>query len=212
MKIIKRAAEALSYKASPHIRMPCLFAEKQKVTKSFYDLAHMSEVIGAVTYTKVKCKRSNSDNETQTHLEEVLHIQIVTDADLKIRDLDFRFEAAASGSVSLTAAKLFEQTHIKERFKQNEFRGRLLLGDESMKCTSYLYTPVACATTLAEQAFNNAQRLTYEPARICLKRWRQRFGILDNEWQGSCLTTRHVLVSLTLLHNLAIEWGDNTLG
>ncbi|XP_023296440.2 protein ALP1-like [Lucilia cuprina] len=211
LKISKRVAEALSFKASRYIRMPCLLLEKEKVTKSFYDLAHMPQVIGAVTHTKVKCKRSNVDNETSTKSDDILHIQIVTDADLKIRDLDCRFQMPAMGYNKLTAADIFAQTRIKERFEQNEFRGRLLLGDDSMKCTSYLYTPVTCAISLAEQAFNNAQRLTYEPARFCLNLWRQRFAILDNELYGSSSTNRHVIVALVLLHNMAIEWRDSSL-
>lgn len=209
LKIIRRVAEALAFKASRYLRMPCLLAEKQKVTKSFYDLAHMSQVIGAVIYTKVKCKRSNSDNDTQIKPDEFLHIQIVSDADFKIRDLDFRFKSAA-GKV-FTAAELFIQTRIKERFEQNEFRGRLLLGDSLMKCSSSLYTPVTCALTLAEQAFNNAHRLTYEPARICLKLWRKRFAILDREWHGSSSTNRHIVVALALLHNMAVEWNDSSI-
>ncbi|KAM7351572.1 putative nuclease HARBI1 [Cochliomyia hominivorax] len=212
-KISKRVAEALSFKASRYIRMPCLLLEKEKVTKSFYSLAQMPQVIGAVTHTKVTCKRSANDKETQTKPDDILHIQIVTDADLKIRDLDCRFQSTATtgSSSTLTSAEIFAQTRIKERFEQNEFRGRLLLGDSSLKCTSYLYTPVPCAFTLAEQAFNHAQRLTYEPARFCLNLWRQRFAILDNELYGSASTNRHVIVALVLLHNMAIEWDDKAM-
>ncbi|XP_065356884.1 uncharacterized protein LOC135951206 [Calliphora vicina] len=211
LKISKRVAEALSFKASRYIRMPCLLLEKEKVTKSFYDLAHMPQVIGALTHTKVKCKRSNGDNEMQAKTDDILHIQIVTDADFKIRDLDCRFQTSSVGSNMFTPVEIFAQTRIKERFEQNEFRGRLLLGDGSLKCSSYLYTPVTCAITLAEQAFNNAQRLTYEPARFCLNLWRQRFAILDNELYGSSSTNRHVIVALVLLHNMAIEWSDSSL-
>lgn len=193
--------------------MPCLLLEKEKVTKSFYDLAHMPQVIGAVTHTKVKCKRFTNDKDLQPKSDDILHIQIVTDADLKIRDLDCRFQTFSSDNKNThSSSEIFGQTRIKERFEQNEFRGRLLLGDDSLKCTSYLYTPVSCALTLAEQAFNNAQRLTYEPARICLKLWRQRFAILDNELYGSLSTNRHIIVALVLLHNMAIEWGDTAMG
>lgn len=187
--------------------MPCLLLEKEKVTKSFYDLAHMPQVIGAVTHTKVKCQRSNSHGKLPK-TDDVLHVQIVTDADLKIRDLDCRFQTAGCTPAS---GDIFSQSRIKERFEQNEFRGRLLLGDSSLRCSSYLYTPVTRAITLAEQAFNNAQRLTYEPARLCLKLWHQRFSILDNELYGSYNTSRNVIVALVLLHNMAIEWRDTSL-
>lgn len=168
----------------------------------------MPQVIGAVTHTKVKCHRLNS-NDVRTKTDDTLHVQIVTDADLKIRDLDCRFQT--HGNVSSTA-DIFLNSRIKERFEQNEFRGRLLLGDSSLKCSSYLYTPVNRAITLAEQKFNNSQRLTYEPARLCLKLWHQRFSILDKELCGSHTTNRNIIVALVLLHNMAVEWKDTSLG
>lgn len=189
--------------------MPCLLVEKEKVTKSFYDLAHMPQVIGAVAHTKVKCKRSNTEERTPK-TDENLHIQIVADAGLKIRDLDCRF--ISSIGKDFTSSDVFSQSRIKERFEQNEFRGRLLLGDNYLKCSSYLYTPVTCAITLADQSFNNALRLTYEPARLCLNLWRQRFAMLDNELYGSSSTNRHIIVALVLLHNMAIEWNDPAIG
>ncbi|XP_005182919.1 uncharacterized protein LOC101887738 [Musca domestica] len=209
MKISKRVAEALSYNASRYIRMPCLLAEKEKVAKGFYDIAHMPQVIGAVNHTQMKCKRNKAaaaqKHSEQNTMEHILHIQIVTDASLKIRDLDCHLAKAFD---SRSPADIFAQSRIKERFEQNEFRGRLLLGDSGLKCSSYLYTPVLYGLTLAEQAFNSSLRLTYEPARKCLKLLQQRFGILNDEFQGSLATARHIVVALVLLHNMALEWKD----
>uniref|UniRef100_A0A1I8PW53 DDE Tnp4 domain-containing protein n=1 Tax=Stomoxys calcitrans TaxID=35570 RepID=A0A1I8PW53_STOCA len=208
MKISKRVAEALSYKASRYIRMPCLLAEKEKVTKGFYDLAHMPQVIGAVTHLNIRCKRQGAANQEQKP-DDILYIQIVSDANFKIRDLDCHTVKSASSIKS--PADIFAQSRIKERFEQNEFRGRLLLGDSVLKCSSYLFTPITYAVTLAEQAFNSSLRLTYEPARRCLNLWQQRFGILNCEFTGSHTTVRHIIVALVLLHNMAIEWEDTAL-
>ncbi|XP_073822172.1 putative nuclease HARBI1 [Musca autumnalis] len=209
MKISKRVAEALSYNASRYIRMPCLLAEKEKVAKGFYDLAHMPQVIGAVNHTQMKCKRNKIATTTEQPepniAEHMLHIQIVTDASLKIRDLDCHLAKAAERK---TPADIFAQSRIKERFEQNEFRGRLLLGDSVLKCSSYLYTPVLYAVTLSEQAYNSSLRLTHEPARKCLKLLEKRFGILNDEFHGSHTTARHIVVALVLLHNMALEWKD----
>lgn len=211
MKISKRVAEALSYKASRYIRMPCLLAEKEKVTKEFYDLAHMPQVIGAVNHMQIKCKRLKWNGTIQEQKQEdILYIQIVSDANLKIRDLDCHM-VKSTGNIK-TPSDIFAQSRIKERFEQNEFRGRLLLGESVLKCSAHLYTPLSYAVTLAEQAFNNAQRLTYEPARQCLKLWQQRFGILNDEFKGSPNTVRHIIVALVLLHNMAVEWEDTALG
>ncbi|XP_075152221.1 putative nuclease HARBI1 [Haematobia irritans] len=208
-KISKRVAEALSYKASRYIRMPCLLAEKEKVTKAFYDLAHMPQVIGAVNHLNIRCKRPWTTTANEQKPDDIFYVQIVTDSTLKIRDLDCHTVKSAGNIKS--PADIFAQSRIKERFEQNEFRGRLLLGDSVLKCSSYLYTPLTQATTLAEQAFNSSLRITYEPARRCLKLWQERFGILNCEFSGSPAMVRHIIIALVLLHNMAIEWEDKAL-
>lgn len=211
--------------------MPCLLAEKEKITEAFYHLAHMPQVIGAVSHFHIKCtkisslERSMSAIETTastTSLDQTttfkgsdsytLHVQIVSDAHWKIRDLDCRTVALTHDNQILTAAGMFAQSRIKERFEQNEFRGRLLLGGIGHKCTPFLYTPVRCARTLPDRAYNGALELTYEPVRHCLKLWNQRFGILRGYLSGTINTVRHLVTSLALLHNMAIEWHDPTLG
>uniref|UniRef100_A0A1A9VTU8 DDE Tnp4 domain-containing protein n=1 Tax=Glossina austeni TaxID=7395 RepID=A0A1A9VTU8_GLOAU len=206
MKISKRVAEALAAKTSRYIRMPCLLAEKEKVTQAFYRLAHMPQVIGAVAHSRVKCKRlQHQDGDCKE--DDTMHIQIVSDASLKIRDIDCRLVTLQDPA---TAADIFSQTRIKERFEQTEFRGRILLGDSTLHCTSFLYTPVSCAISGPEQSFNHSLRLTYEPVRQCFKLWKERFGILSCELRGSVATARHIIVGSALLHNMAIEWNDPT--
>lgn len=211
--------------------MPCLLAEKEKITEAFYHLAHMPQVIGAVSHFHIKCtkisplERSILTTETTpstTSLEQAtsfknndsytLHVQLVSDAHWKIRDLDCRTVVLLQDTQTLTAAGMFAQSRIKERFEQNEFRGRLLLGGIGHKCTTFLYTPVRCARTLPDRAYNGALELTYEPVRHCLKLWHQRFGILRGYLSGTTNTVRHLVISLALLHNMAIEWHDPTLG
>uniref|UniRef100_A0A1A9W0S5 DDE Tnp4 domain-containing protein n=1 Tax=Glossina brevipalpis TaxID=37001 RepID=A0A1A9W0S5_9MUSC len=204
MKISKRVAEALASKTSRYIRMPCLLAEKEKVTQAFYRLAHMPQVIGAVAHSRVKCKRLQHQGD-DCKGDDIMHIQIVSDASLKIRDIDCRLVISQD---RLTAADLFSLTRIKERFEQTEFRGRILLGDSTLQCTSFLYTPVTCAISGPEQSFNHSLRLTYEPVQHCFKLWKKRFGILSCELRGSVATARHIIVGSALLHNMAIEWND----
>ncbi|XP_061387814.1 uncharacterized protein LOC133322878, partial [Musca vetustissima] len=150
----------------------------------------------------------NNTVEQNNTVEHILHIQIVTDASLKIRDLDCHLTKACDVK---TPVDIFTQSRIKERFEQNEFRGRLLLGDSDLKCSSYLYTPVLYGITLAEQAFNSSLRLTYEPARKSLKLLQHRFGILNDEFHGSHTTARHIVIALVLLHNMALEWKDSSI-
>lgn len=167
----------------------------------------MPQVIGAVAHTKVKCKRSQSET---INSKDIINIQIVSDGSLKIRDIDCRVV-----DPSLSSWEIFCQTRIKERFEQNEFRGRLLLGDYSFHCCSYLYTPIICPMTQAQQSFNNSLRFTYDPVRRCLDLLRQRFGIMDNFVVSSAVSTaqvRNICVALALLHNMAVEWNDPTLG
>lgn len=238
LRISKRVSKALALKASRYIRMPCLLAEKEKITEAFYHLAHMPQVIGAIAHFRVKCHKIspwdrpvNTGNDSINHPSTTmkgsgggggvgggnndvytLHVQIVSDAHWKIRDLDCRTLILLQDASMLTAAGMFAQSRIKERFEQNEFRGRLLLGSSDHKCSPFLYTPVRCARSLPDRAYNGALELTYEPVRHCLKLWHQRFGILRRCLSGTMNTVRHLVTSLALLHNLAIEWHDPTLG
>ncbi|KAH8403085.1 hypothetical protein KR222_004303 [Zaprionus bogoriensis] len=214
-KITRRVASVLSSKASRYIRMPATLSEKERMMRSFQALSNMPQVIGAVVQTSVRLQleasRSRSQTETESTVgsEELVHLQLVSDAEHKIRDLDIRM----SDELDLnTAPEIFSLSRIKERFEQNEFRGRILLGNDSLACSSCLFTPVQYPRSKSEELYNQAHAVTFAPAVKCLNVWMRRFGVLNSELLGTFASAKQTITALALLHNMAMEWNDPSIG
>jgi len=218
-KITRRVASVLSSKASRYIRMPATLSEKERMMRSFQSLSNMPQVIGALVQTTVRLqlessraqanRSCHSGTDSPMPTEELVHLQLVSDAEHKIRDLDIRL----SDELDLnTAPELFSLSRIKERFEQNEFRGRILLGNDSLSCSSSLFTPVQYPRKKSEELYNNAHAVTFAPAVKCLNIWFRRFGILGSELLGTFGSAKQTITALALLHNMAMDWNDPSVG
>lgn len=218
-KITRRVASVLASKASRYIRMPTTLSEKEKMMRSFQALSNMPQVIGSVIQTSVRLQHETSRSQTIRNSksgmgspignEELLHLQLVSDAEHKIRDLDIRL----TDELEINAAsEIFTVSRIKERFEQNEFRGRILLGNDSLSCSSCLFTPVQFPRNKSEELYNHAHAATFAPAVKCLNVLMRRFGILNTELFGTFASAKQTITALALLHNMAMEWNDPSIG
>lgn len=218
-KITRRVASVLSSKASRYIRMPATLSEKERMMRSFQSLSNMPQVIGALVQTTVRLqleasrgqanKSCHSGTDSPMPTEELVHLQLVSDAEHKIRDLDIRL----SDELDLnTAPELFSLSRIKERFEQNEFRGRILLGNDSLSCSSSLFTPVPHPRNKSEELYNHAHAATFAPSVKCLNIWFRRFGVLGSELLGTFGSAKQTITALALLHNMAMDWNDPSVG
>ncbi|XP_068151205.1 putative nuclease HARBI1 [Drosophila tropicalis] len=210
IKITKRVAAVLSSKASRYIRMPATLSEKERMMRSFEQIGNMPQVIGAVLHKTVQYQpvTGNLTIATPRQSDDLLHSQLVCDADYKIRDLDLRQPEEFSIN---TASEMFALSRIKERFEQNEFRGRILLGNERLICSPCLFTPVAYPKDESEDLYNHAHDLTFAPAKKCLNFWTRRFGVLNSTLYGSFNSAKQTITALALLHNMAMEWNDPSI-
>ncbi|XP_034669479.1 putative nuclease HARBI1 [Drosophila subobscura] len=214
-KITRRIASVLSSKASRYIRMPATLSEKERMMRSFQELANMPQVIGTLLQTRVRFQSKDSRvhatddvRRSQANTKKIVHMQLVCDADYKIRDLDIRLLDEGS---PITDTEMFCLSKIKERFEQNEFRGRILLGNESFSCSSYLFTPEKLPKSLPEELYNHAHSVTYASARKCLNILMLRFGILGSEVIGSFASVKQTITALAILHNMAMDWSDPSI-
>ncbi|XP_017059233.1 putative nuclease HARBI1 [Drosophila ficusphila] len=213
-KITRRVASVLSSKASRYIRMPATLSEKERMMCSFQAIANMPQVIGALLQTTVRFQPENTAPEDLDEenpfppKDDELHLQIVCDAAHKIRDLDIRLIEENSMP---SDTEMFALSKIKERFEQNEFRGRILLGDEMVRCSSSLFTPVRFPKNESEELYNHAHSITYASARKCLNLLMSRFGILSTEIAGSYGSAKQTITALSILHNMAMEWADPSI-
>ncbi|XP_022227362.1 putative nuclease HARBI1 isoform X2 [Drosophila obscura] len=214
-KITRRIASVLSSKASRYIRMPATLSEKERMMRSFQELANMPQVIGTLLQTRVRFQSTDlrvhaTDDVrgSQANTKEIVHMQLVCDADHKIRDLDIRLLEEVSPN---TDTEMFSLSKIKERFEQNEFRGRILLGNESFSCSSCLFTPVKIPQSLQEELYNHAHSVTYASAKKCLNILMFRFGILGSKVFGSFGSVKQTITALAILHNMAMDWSDPSI-
>ncbi|KAH8297934.1 hypothetical protein KR018_001024 [Drosophila ironensis] len=218
-KITRRVASVLSSKASRYIRMPATLSEKERIMCAFQGIANMPQVIGVLLQTTVRYRPETSLAQTPEDLpedlmevaadtNEQLHLQIVCDATHKIRDLDIRL---MDDNTMPSDMEMFALSKIKERFEQNEFRGRILLGNETVRCSASLFTPVPCPTSQSQELYNHAHSVTYYSARKCLNLLMNRFGVLGSEIIGSHGAAKHTITALSILHNMAMEWADPSI-
>ncbi|XP_030370952.1 putative nuclease HARBI1 [Scaptodrosophila lebanonensis] len=214
-KITRRVASVLSSKASRYIRMPATLSEKELVIRSFQSLANMPQVIGALEHASVRLRMDSrmidfesSQSGSESPTEDIVHLQVICDSTHKIRDLDMR----SSYELDLNTAKeMFSLSRIKERFEQNEFRGRILLGNDNDSNCNFLLTPVQYPRQQSEELYNLAHHTTFAPVQLAINKWFSRFAILGSELWASFGSAKQTITALALLHNMAVEWNDPSI-
>lgn len=130
-------------------------------------------------------------------------LQVVCDADLKIRDIVCHWRGSTHD------ARIFRESSIRTRFESGEFKGRLI-GDSGYACTPYLFTPVLRPQTAAEVAYNTSHIKTRNVIERCFGIWKQRFRILLQVMRGSYSTIKTTIIACAVLHNLAIEFKEQS--
>lgn len=126
---------------------------------------------------------------------------MVSDSKLVIRDVVARWRGSTHD------CRIFNESAIKQRFENGEFRGRLL-GDSGYKLQPYLFTPLSRPQNGKENKYNIAQIATRNPVERCFGVWKQRFRCLLDGLRTSLENTKTLIVALAVLHNIAIEEND----
>lgn len=104
-------------------------------------------------------------------------------------------------------SRIFNESRIKRRFEQSEFKGRLL-GDSGYACTPYLFTPVLNPRTQKEEAYNWAHIRTRNTVERCFGVWKQRFRCLLRGFTTKLDNTKIYIVALAMLHNIGVHRHD----
>ncbi|KAI4470433.1 dde superfamily endonuclease [Holotrichia oblita] len=87
---------------------------------------------------------------------------------------------------------------------EQEYEKCILLGDSAYPCRNYLMTPVAHPRYVAENNYNNAQRLTRNCIEICFGVLKRRFPALALGMRIAKETALTAIVAASVLHNIAI--------
>lgn len=104
-------------------------------------------------------------------------------------------------------SRIYNESRIKRRFEQSEFKGRLL-GDSGYACTHYLFTPILNPRTQKEEAYNRAHIRTRNTVERCFGVWKQRFRCLLRGFTTKLDNSKLFIVALAILHNIGIDKQD----
>ncbi|CAG9087321.1 unnamed protein product [Plutella xylostella] len=201
----KKVATILAHMSQQFVKMPATLDEQEETMRKFRRIANFPTVIGAIDCTHIRVKKINADGG-QLYINRKgypsINVQVVCDADLKIRDIVTRWHGSVHDS------RIYRECRLKQRFEAGAFRG-VLLGDGGYPCTSHLFTPVLHPATPSEEQYNRCHIRTRNAIERCFGLWKQRFRCLLRGMYGNIETARKTIVACAVLHNIAIDMRED---
>lgn len=129
-------------------------------------------------------------------------MQVVGDADLRIRDIIARWPGSTHDQT------IFNNSRLQARFELGEFGNGILLGDSGYGLKKYVITPIPNPLGPAEQLFNESQIRTRNPVERLFGVLKRRFPILSLGLRVSLDTARSIVVACAVLHNIALSMNE----
>lgn len=130
--------------------------------------------------------------------------KVVCGADCRITNIVARWRGSTHDS------RIFNESQIKARFNNNEFRG-ILLGDNGYACLPFLLTPLLNPQTMAEEAYNASHKSTRNTVERCFGQWKMIFKALHRGLTTSLETSKIMIVAMAVLHNIRLQMINGEL-
>ncbi|CAG9130425.1 unnamed protein product [Plutella xylostella] len=179
----KKVAMILAHMSHQFVKMPATLDEQKETMRKFRRLPTTSH--WCYRLYSHKSKKINADG-SQLYMKRKgypsINVQVVYDADLKIRDIVTRWHGRVHDS------RIYRECRLKQRFEAGAFRG-VLLGDDDLQ----LYTGVT------PESFNAAVTEINDNLEI-ISKWVKSFGLLLNPSKSQAI----VLGSSRMLSK--IDW------
>ncbi|XP_050563583.1 putative nuclease HARBI1 [Spodoptera frugiperda] len=215
-KIIHLVSRVISTKLNYLITMPHTPAEIKEVVAKFYSIAKFPSVVGAIDCTHIRIVadgvRENEDRlkiETGTGGENAelyrnrkdvfsINVQVVADADLKIRNIVARWPGSVHDST------IFNNSQVKHLMNSGQLGWCCLLGERGYGLKQYLLTPLADPRTAAEKLYNESQIRTRNVVERTFGVWKRRFPCIGSQLRIKLENVQPIIVSTAILHNICI--------
>ncbi len=171
------------------------------IKNAFYNIASFPGVIGVIDGTHIPIQSPNSNiGEEFRNRKGIfsINVQVVCGHNQEIYDIVNRWPGSTHDS------RIFNNSSIKLRFENQEFRGHLL-GDKGYAQTSYLFTPVRNVVTPAKQRCNNSHELTRKVIERLFGIWKRRFPCLRRKMANKLVNILNIITATAVLHNISIE-------
>ena len=202
-RCVKAVCTKLVSRTQICIKFPDI-AEQERVKRGFFAIAPLPGVMGCIdcTHICIPCPGGiNAELYRNRHNKYSLNGQGVCDANLKFLNI------ISSWPGSTHDSRIFKMSNLHALLKIDHQEGtyRHLLGDSGYPCLKYLLTPILNPTTDKEKRYNSAHikiRNTVERSFGVLKR---RFACLSEKARTELETTKKLIMSCAILHNIAID-------
>lgn len=104
---------------------------------------------------------------------------------------------------------IFNSSQAKNRFESGEFNDGLILGGSNYRLSNKLLTPITKPVSLTDELYNAAHIHTQNVVERCVRLLQSRFPLLMRCLRCDIKLTQRIIVAATILHNIAIENGDD---
>ncbi|XP_063241459.1 putative nuclease HARBI1 isoform X2 [Bacillus rossius redtenbacheri] len=209
-RVVKRVSQRLAEASSKFIDFP---TETDKITficNDFYDVAHFPDVVGCVGCTHIPVVSpggASAELYRNTRGYMSINVQVVVGPSMVIQDLSCRWPGSCQNR------KVFENSEVRARFKSADYRGSVLLGDNSYPQLPYLFVPVlGDSPTPAQRRYNDAHRTTHAVVESFFTAWKQRFPCLQQKLRCKFTTSVAIIEACAVLHNIGRACNDNVEG
>ncbi|KAJ8911003.1 hypothetical protein NQ315_011268 [Exocentrus adspersus] len=199
-RIVNRVSYAIASLRPRYIKMYENIAEMENMVEKFYRIARFPKCIGAIDCTLIKTDSVGGDDAEIFRCRKgyfALNVQTVSDADLRIRDIVLQHDQT-----------IFNNSALKQDLENNRYGQYLLIGDSGYTVKAYLMTKLQTVETLAENLYNESIIRTRNVVERQYGVWKRRFMILRLGMRLKLDTIRAVIVATAVLHNLAIDMGE----
>jgi nuclease HARBI1 len=137
-RAVKEVSIAIARMKNDYIAMPSSTEELKNNFRMFYEIGKFPTVLGTIDCTHVKVAGQGGDTgEIYRNRKQFfsINVQSVANADLSFQNIVARWPGSTHDS------HIFNQSTLKTRLENGEFRNGVLLGDGGYKLFPYLMTP-----------------------------------------------------------------------
>ncbi|XP_046803828.1 putative nuclease HARBI1 [Lucilia cuprina] len=197
-RAVKDVSQAIASLSSEFIK----FDAMQKNINEFYKTAKFPKVIGAIDCTHVRIQSPGGDNAELYRNRKgyfSINVQAVCNNELIFQDIVARWPGSSHDST------IFNNSRLKFRLENKEFKNTYILGDSGYKVCDYMMTPLLNPITNCEKLYNESQIRTRNVVERCFGVWKRRFPVLSIGMRIAVNTAMTVIVACAVLHNISTQ-------
>ena len=175
-RIVYRVSRAIAALRRTYIKFPNQ-EERAKQNNEYHKIAKFPGVIGCIDGTHIELLHQPSTQHSELYRNRKdyfsLNVQVMFDAEYRIRDIVSRWYGSAHDS------RIFHSSRLMDKLERLP-RGSWILGDSGYACYPFLITPFLNPANRAQRKFNRSQKVTRSTVERGIGCWKRRFPCVKN--------------------------------